>query len=96
MHQNAFDDPRIELTITEFAAILKTTAKQWDIIISDLIKLINERVSCPLFTQNYFNKLKQILSTGGFTIAQAKSIAPTEAELDIHVGLINTLRTVFL
>ncbi|MGP0128531.1 MAG: spermidine synthase [cyanobacterium endosymbiont of Rhopalodia musculus] len=93
MHQNAFDDPRVELTITDPLPILETTFKQWDIIISDLIEPINKRVSCTLFTQDYFKKLKQILSPGGFIMVKAGSIAP--AELDTHICLINTLRTVF-
>ncbi|BBA79612.1 spermine synthase [cyanobacterium endosymbiont of Rhopalodia gibberula] len=93
MHQNAFDDPRVELTITDPLSILETTSKQWDIIISDLIEPINKRVSCSLFTQDYFKKLRQVLSPGGFMMVQAGSVAP--AELDTHIRLINTLRTVF-
>jgi spermidine synthase len=93
MHQNSFDDPRVELTIADPLLILEMTSKQWDIIIFDLIEPINQKVSCTLFTQDYFKKLKQVLSPGGFMIVQAGSIAP--AELDIHVFLINTLRTVF-
>ena len=93
MHQNAFDDPRVELTITDPLLILETTSQQWDIIIFDLRKPINKRVSCPLFAPEYFNKLKHILSPGGLMTVQAGSISP--AELDVHTSLINTLRTVF-
>ncbi|YAI82771.1 MAG: spermidine synthase [cyanobacterium endosymbiont of Rhopalodia sterrenbergii] len=93
MHQNAFDDPRVELTIADPISILETTSKQWDIIIFDLIEPINRKVSCSLFTQDYFKKIKQVLSPGGFMMVQAGSIAP--AELDTHIRLINTLRRVF-
>ena len=42
MHQNAFDDPRVELIIADAINILDTTSEKWDIIISDLSDPIEE------------------------------------------------------
>lgn len=42
MHQNAFDDSRVELVIGDALQVLDTTPQQWDIIISDLSDPIEE------------------------------------------------------
>ncbi|MBR8829117.1 MAG: fused MFS/spermidine synthase [Gomphosphaeria aponina SAG 52.96 = DSM 107014] len=93
MHQNAFDDPRLELVIGDALEVLDTTEERWDIIISDLSDPIEEGPSFQLFTKEYFEKLKRVLAPGGFVVIQAGPVAP--ANLRLHAGLVNTLKAVF-
>ncbi|NER08577.1 MAG: spermidine synthase, partial [Okeania sp. SIO3C4] len=49
--------------------------------------------SFPLFTQEYFQKIRQILSPNGVFIIQAGSISP--AKMYLHVRVLKTLQSVF-
>jgi spermidine synthase len=93
MHQNAFDDPRVELVIEDALKVLDTTDETWDIIISDLSDPIEEGPSFALFTKEYFTKLKRVLNPGGCVMVQAGPISPPETR--DHARLINTLKAVF-
>jgi spermidine synthase len=93
MHQNAFEDARVELVIADALEVLETTSEQWDIIISDLSDPIEEGPSFPLFTKEYFEKLQRVLAPNGLVVVQAGPVAPPK--LPYHARLINTLKTVF-
>ncbi|MDY6784041.1 MAG: spermidine synthase [Cyanobacteriota bacterium] len=93
MHQNAFDDPRVELHIADAFEKIETIQDKWDIIISDLSDPIEEGPSFKLFTQEYFEKLKAILAPGGYLVIQAGPTAP--GEIQLHARLVKTLGTVF-
>ena len=93
MHQNAFDDPRLELIIGDALELLDNTPQKWDVIISDLSDPIEEGPSFQLFTQEYFERVKKVLAPGGFVAIQAGPVAP--GTVYIHARLINTLKTVF-
>ena len=93
MHQNAFDDPRVELIIDDAQNFLAQTSVQWDAVISDLTDPIEEGPAYPLFTQEHYNQVKNILSPEGILIVQSGSIIP--ADLDVHARLSNTIQSVF-
>ncbi len=93
MHQNAFDDPRVELIIDDAMKFITTTSEQWDIIIADLSDPIEDGPSFKLFTQEYYQQIKQVLSPKGYFSLQAGSLEIYE--LYLHARLINTLKTVF-
>lgn len=93
MHQNCFEDPRVELIIDDAQNFLDSTSETWDVIISDLTDPIESGPSFPLFTQEYFQKIHQVLSTDGSFIIQAGSISP--AEMYLHIRVVKTLQTVF-
>ncbi|NEQ40457.1 MAG: spermidine synthase [Okeania sp. SIO3I5] len=93
MHQNVFEDPRVELIIDDAQNFLDSSSETWDVIISDLTDPIEEGPSFPLFTQEYFQKIRQVLSTDGFFIIQGGSISP--AEMYLHVRVVKTLQSVF-
>ncbi|MGB3404362.1 MAG: polyamine aminopropyltransferase [Microcoleaceae cyanobacterium] len=93
MHQNAFDDPRVELVIGDALEFLQATHPQWDVIISDLSDPIEEGPSFKLFTQEYFEKLRHLLTPEGFLVVQAGPVSP--GGMDLHVRLVNTINTVF-
>ncbi|PSO56756.1 MAG: spermidine synthase [Cyanobacteria bacterium QH_8_48_120] len=93
MHANAFDDPRVELVIADALQILDTTPQRWDVIISDLSDPIEEGPSFQLFTQEYFEKIQQVLAPGGFFVIQAGQVAPPL--ITLHARLVKTLTTMF-
>ncbi|NEQ63193.1 MAG: methyltransferase domain-containing protein [Moorea sp. SIO4A1] len=93
MHQNAFDDPRLELVIGDALHVLDTSSQEWDIIISDLSDPIEEGPSFQLFTQEYFQKIRRVLKPDGFFIVQAGPVAP--AEITLHARLVYTVNSVF-
>ncbi|MGK7922472.1 MAG: spermidine synthase [Trichodesmium sp.] len=93
MHQNSFEDPRVELIIDDAQNFLDSTSENWDVIISDLTDPIEFGPSFPLFTQEYFQKIHQVLADDGLFIIQAGSISP--AEMYLHIRVVKTLQTVF-
>ncbi len=93
MHQNAFDDPRVELVIADALKVLDTTEETWDMIISDLSDPIESGPSFPLFTKEYFAKLRRVLNPGGYVMVQAGPISPPEVQ--DHARLVSTLKAVF-
>jgi spermidine synthase len=93
MHQNAFDDPRLELIIGDALKFLDTTSQDWDVIISDLSEPVESGPSFQLFTKEFFAKIQRGLKPNGFFVLQAGSLSPIE--LNLHSRLANTLKTVF-
>lgn len=93
MHQNVFDDPRLYVVIEDALKFLDTTEEQWDVIISDLSDPIEEGPSFQLFTKEYFEKARRVLSPEGFFVVQAGPVSP--GEVTLHARLARTLSTVF-
>jgi spermidine synthase len=93
MHQNAFDDSRLQVEIADALNFLDTTDEKWDVIISDLSDPIESGPSFPLFTKEYFEKVRRVLSPTGFFVVQAGPVSP--GELTLHARLVRTLNTVF-
>lgn len=93
MHQGAFDDPRLNLQITDALKFVDETDIKWDVVISDLSDPIEEGPSFKLFTKEYFEKINKVLSEDGVFTVQAGPVSPMEMAL--HVKLINTLKAVY-
>ena len=93
MHQNSFDDPRVELIIDDAQNFLSTTTEQWDVVISDLTDPIEDGPAFPLFTQEHYAQVQKVLSPTGFLIVQSGSIIP--ADLHVHARLFKTIQSVF-
>ena len=96
MHENVFDEPRFELRIDDAMKVLQESIDSgttWDVIISDLSDPIEEGPSFPLFTREYFEKTRSVLSPGGSFVIQAGPVSP--AELQLHARLANTMKAVF-
>ncbi|MBD0393724.1 MAG: methyltransferase domain-containing protein, partial [Microcoleus sp. C1-bin4] len=89
MHQNAFDDPRCEVVIGDALDYLDKTDKDWDIVISDLSDPIEEGPSFQLFTKEYFEKVRGVMSPNGYFVVQAGPVSP--AEMKMHARIVNTL-----
>jgi spermidine synthase len=93
MHQNSFDDPRAELVIGDALQYLDETQVQWDVVISDLSDPIEEGPSFQLFTKEYFQQIRDVLSPQGQFVVQAGPVAPEE--LQLHARIVNTLKDIF-
>ena len=93
MHQQAFDDPRLEVKIGDALNVLDTTKEKWDVIISDLADPIEEGPSFKLFTKEYFQQVQGVLAPKGRFVVQAGPVSPPE--MTLHVRLANTVRAVF-
>lgn len=93
MHANAFDDPRLELVIGDAIKFVDETQEKWDVVISDLSDPIEEGPSFQLFTKEYFEKIRQIMTPNGFFVIQAGPVSP--GEMALHVRIVNTVKAVF-
>ena len=93
MHQNSFDDPRAELVIGDALQYLDETQVQWDVVISDLSDPIEQGPSFQLFTKEYFQQIRDVLSPQGQFVVQAGPVAPEE--LQLHARIVNTLKDIF-
>lgn len=93
MHQNAFDDRRLEVRIEDALKVLDDVREPWDVIISDLSDPIEEGPSFRLFTKEYFEQVKQALHPDGAFVLQAGPVSPND--LKMHACLVRTMRTVF-
>jgi spermidine synthase len=93
MHQGAFDDPRLEVVVADALDYLDKSGADWDVVISDLSDPIEEGPSFQLFTKEYFERVKKVLSPCGVISVQAGPVAP--ANMMLHVRLVNTLKNVF-
>lgn len=93
MHQNAFDDPRLRVVIADALEVLDSIHDQWDVVISDLASPIESGPALKLFTKEYFDKIRQVLSPQGFLTVQAGPVSPQL--LQYHTRLVRTLNTVF-
>ena len=85
MHGGAFDDPRLQLRVTDALELLNSTDERWDVVISDLSDPLEEGPSFQLFTQEYFSKARRVLAPGGAFVVQAGTVGP--AEVDKHARL---------
>ncbi|WP_017306558.1 methyltransferase domain-containing protein [Spirulina subsalsa] len=93
LHQNSFSDPRLELIIGDAVAYLENCSEQWDVVVSDLSDAIEDGPSFALFTQEYFEKIKNVLAPNGYFVIQAGAVSV--GELGFHANLVNTVKTIF-
>ncbi|MCK4387576.1 MAG: spermidine synthase, partial [Dehalococcoidia bacterium] len=92
-HQNSFDDPRVELHFADAREYLKKCQDKFDIIIVDLADPVAEGPACFLYTQEFYQIIKQRLEPGGIMSVQAESA--TWTDLKNFTILASTLKTVF-
>jgi spermidine synthase len=99
MHQNAFSDPRVQVVIDDALNFIDSPsesgdpAKLWDVIISDLSDPVEEGPSFQLFTTEYFEKIRRILTPDGVFVVQSGSVSPPNIEL--YARLARTLSKTF-
>jgi spermidine synthase len=92
-HQNAFDDPRAELHFADARKYLEENSDKFDVIIIDLVDPLEQGPARLLYTQEFYQIVKQKLGSDGIMSVQAE---PAEwRNLDNFIAIANTLRNVF-
>jgi spermidine synthase len=92
-HQNAFADPRAELHFVDARKYLDESSDKFDVIIIDLVDPLEEGPARLLYTQEFYQIVKQKLGPDGIMSVQAE---PAEwKNLDNFTAIANTLRKVF-
>jgi spermidine synthase len=92
-HQNAFDDPRTELHFADAREYLEESRDRFDVIIIDLVDPLEESPARLLYTEEFYQIVKQKLGPDGIMSVQAE---PSEwGNLDNFTAIANTLRNVF-
>jgi len=92
-HQNAFDDPRAELHFIDARKYLEESSEKFDVIIIDLVDPLEQGPARLLYTQEFYQIVKQKLGSDGIMSVQAE---PAEwRNLDNFIAIASTLRSVF-
>ncbi|MDH5363584.1 MAG: polyamine aminopropyltransferase [Dehalococcoidia bacterium] len=92
-HQNSFDDSRAELHFTDARKYLEGSDDKFDVIIIDLPDPLAKGPARLLYTQEFYQIVKQRLEPNGIMSVQAESAGWTE--LQNFIAIANTLKTVF-
>jgi spermidine synthase len=92
-HQNAFDNPRVELHFADARKYLEESTDKFDVIIIDLVDPLEQGPARLLYTREFYQIVKQSLGQAGIMSVQAE---PSEwGNLDNFTAIVNTLRNVF-
>jgi spermidine synthase len=93
IHQHAFDDPRAEIYYTDARKYLEETKEKFDVIIIDLVEPLEVGPACLLYTQEYYQIIRDRLNDGG--IMSVQSGASGWVNLQNFIDIMNTLKSVF-
>ncbi|HIE16740.1 MAG TPA: polyamine aminopropyltransferase [Dehalococcoidia bacterium] len=92
-HRHSFDDPRLELHITDARRYLRETEERFDVIVIDLVEPLKEGPACLLYTQEFYRLIHERMNPGGIMAVQSGAAGWTN--LRNFTAIINTLRSVF-
>ncbi len=74
MHQNAFDDPRAQVTIGDGFVYVENALvarEKFDVVIMDLTDPYSSDIAKSLYDSEFFGKIKRILRDDGIVVTQA-------------------------
>jgi spermidine synthase len=92
-HRGAFDDPRVELHFRDARQYLETTSDTYDVIIIDLPDPQEGGPAPLLYTQSFYNVLRQRLNPEGMVAVQSEPCMA--GNLEAFTAISNTLKSVF-
>jgi len=92
-HQNSFDDPRAELHFADARKYLEESVDEFDVIIVDLADPLAQGPSRLLYTQEFYQVVKQKLQGDGIMSVQAEPSGWTD--LQNFAAIAATLESVF-
>ncbi len=92
-HQGSFEDPRLELHHVDARKYLAECRHEFDVIIIDLSEPLDGSPAYLLYTQEFYQLVKERLAEGGIISLQAGFAAWNN--LDLFASVVNTLRTLF-
>jgi len=92
-HQGSFDDSRAELHFVDARKSLQETDDRFDVVIIDLVEPLEGGPACLLYTQEFYQVLKERLNPEGIIAVQSGASGWTN--LENFTAIINTLKSVF-
>ena len=93
-HQGAFEDPRLELYHTDALKFLKETSDRFDVIIVDVPDPLEGGPAYLLFTQGFYQLIKERLTSEGIMVAQAGHTGPAFYE-QCFSAVVHTMESIF-
>src|SRR4030065_1281575 len=93
LHRGSFDDSRLELHFADARKYLQETRDRFDVVIIDLVEPLEEAPACLLYTQEFYQLVKERLNPDG--IMSVQSGASGWTNLQNFTAIINTLKSVF-
>jgi spermidine synthase len=93
IHQNSFDDPRAEIHFEDARKYLQDNNGEFDVIIIDLVEPLEVGPACLLYTQEFYQLLKNRLHPQG--ILSVQSGASGWTNLQCFTAIVATLKSVF-
>src|SRR4030066_1869692 len=92
-HRGSFDDSRLELHFADARRYLQDTNDKFDVVIIDLVEPLEEGPACLLYTQEFYQLVKERRNPDG--IMSVQSGASGWTNLQNFTAIINTLKSVF-
>jgi len=93
LHRGSFDDSRLELHFADARRYLQETKDKFDVVIIDLVEPLEEGPACLLYTQEFYQLVKERMNVGGIVCIQSGASGWTN--LQNFTATINTLKSVF-
>ena len=93
IHQGSFDDSRAEIHFTDARKYLQETDNKFDVAIIDLVEPLEAGPACLLYTQEFYQLIRERLNPDG--IMSVQSGASGWTNLQNFTAIINTIETVF-
>ncbi len=75
-HRGAFDDPRVELLHLDALEYLEQTDRRFDVVVVDVPDPLEAGPAYHLYTQEFYELLKDRLRPGGMIVAQSGPTGP--------------------
>jgi len=92
-HHGSFDDSRLEMHFADARRYLQETNDKFDVVIIDLVEPLEEGPACLLYTQEFYQLVKERLNFEGIMCVQSGASGWTN--LQNFTAIINTLKGVF-
>ena len=89
----AYDDPRVDLKFMDGRKFMAEADETFDAVLIDLSDPLENAPSTMLFTQQFYNIVKNSLTPQGCVIVQSESLNPNRIEP--HARVYNTLKSTF-
>jgi spermidine synthase len=93
IHQNSFDDPRAEVIFADARKYLQENNSKFDVVIIDLVEPLEIGPACLLYTQEFYQLIKERLNDNGIMCVQSGASGWTN--LQNFTAIISTLKSVF-
>jgi len=92
-HRGSFDDSRAELHFGDARKYLQETNYKFDVVIIDLVEPLEAGPACLLYTQEFYQLVRERISPDG--IMSVQSGASGWTNLETFTAIIGTLKSVF-